>query len=188
MTASPKHLIEGERNTAVGRVLVIVDETGAVRGLDFTAVAPRLSRLMDRMYPGLVRQSGDIPPAVGSALDAYFEGRLEALSQVTHRTRGTGFQTRVWRALCEIPPGETLSYGEIARRIGTPGASRAVGLANANNPVALIIPCHRVIGQSGALTGYAGGMDRKAWLLSHEGAAFRPAPEAARQSSAVISQ
>jgi methylated-DNA-[protein]-cysteine S-methyltransferase len=81
---------------------------------------------------------------------------------------GTDFQQRVWNELCEIPLGETVSYGELARRLGTPGASRAVGLANGRNPVSIVVPCHRVIGANGRLTGYGGGLQRKAWLLRHE--------------------
>ena len=88
---------------------------------------------------------------------------------------GTDFQRRVWSALRDIPYGETISYGELARRVGNPGAVRAVGLANGRNPVAIIVPCHRVIGADGSLTGYGGGLDRKAWLLDHEAANRAPA-------------
>jgi methylated-DNA-[protein]-cysteine S-methyltransferase len=100
-------------------------------------------------------------------LDAYFAGE----SRVFHspiRTRGTEFQKRVWEALRKIPRGETMSYGELARRIGSPRAVRAVGAAVGRNPVSVIIPCHRVVGSNGALTGYAGGVKRKQWLLDHE--------------------
>ena len=82
--------------------------------------------------------------------------------------RGAPFELRVWAALRLIPPGQTVSYGEIARQIGAPGSSRAVGMANGANPIAIIVPCHRVIGSNGTLTGYGGGLDRKAWLLNHE--------------------
>jgi methylated-DNA-[protein]-cysteine S-methyltransferase len=84
------------------------------------------------------------------------------------RLEGTPFQQRVWESLTEIPYGETWSYGELAKRIGNPNASRAVGLANGSNPIAILVPCHRVIGADGSLTGYGGGLDRKRWLLSHE--------------------
>jgi O-6-methylguanine DNA methyltransferase len=83
--------------------------------------------------------------------------------------RGADFELRVWAALRTIPRGATTSYGEIARRVGSPSASRAVGMANGANPIAIIVPCHRVIGANGTLTGYGGGLDRKAWLLAHEG-------------------
>lgn len=81
---------------------------------------------------------------------------------------GTGFQRKVWRALCEIPYGETISYGELARRIAQPTAARAVGLANGSNPLPIVVPCHRVIGADGSLTGFGGGIERKRWLLAHE--------------------
>ncbi len=83
---------------------------------------------------------------------------------------GTSFQQRVWKELCAIPYGETISYGELAKRIGQPTASRAVGLANGQNPISIVVPCHRVIGADGSLTGYGGGIERKRWLLAHEGA------------------
>jgi methylated-DNA-[protein]-cysteine S-methyltransferase len=100
-------------------------------------------------------------------LEAYFAGSRETFD-VPLDLQGTDFQRRVWAGLLEIPYGETMSYGELARRVARPGASRAVGLANGRNPVAIIVPCHRVIGADGTLTGYGGGLDRKVWLLDHE--------------------
>ena len=100
-------------------------------------------------------------------LRAYFDGELKQFD-LPLKMGGSGFQQTVWDALCEIPYGETTSYGEIARRIGQPTAPRAVGLANGQNPIAIIVPCHRVIGANGALTGYGGGLPRKKWLLAHE--------------------
>jgi O-6-methylguanine DNA methyltransferase len=99
-------------------------------------------------------------------LDNYFSGHAAVDPPLD--MRGASFELRVWDALRRIPPGRTVSYGEIARQIGVPGASRAVGMANGANPIAIIVPCHRVIGSNGALTGYGGGLDRKAWLLNHE--------------------
>ncbi len=101
-------------------------------------------------------------------MDAYFAGRLKVFDLPIVFT-GTPFQNDVWRALCDIPFGETLSYGGLARRVGRPSASRAVGAANGRNPISIVVPCHRVIGADGSLTGYGGGMDRKRWLLQHEG-------------------
>jgi methylated-DNA-[protein]-cysteine S-methyltransferase len=106
-------------------------------------------------------------PEVVEQLDAYFAGELTNFD-VNLRLKGTAFQRRVWSALMEIPYGETRSYGELAKWIGEPGAFRAVGLANGRNPVAIIVPCHRVIGSSGALVGYGGGLDRKRLLLDLE--------------------
>ena len=100
-------------------------------------------------------------------LRAYFDGTLIAFD-LPLKTHGTAFQERCWAALKEIPYGETVTYGEQARRVGNPRASRAVGGANHHNPISIVIPCHRVVGVSGALTGYGGGLDMKAWLLEHE--------------------
>jgi methylated-DNA-[protein]-cysteine S-methyltransferase len=103
-------------------------------------------------------------------VEAYFEGELTSVDEIAVCTEGTPFQKRVWGELRSIAAGTTLSYGELAKRIGRPGASRAVGSANGSNPIAIVVPCHRVIGSNGALTGYGGGMERKRWLLQHEGA------------------
>jgi len=100
-------------------------------------------------------------------LEAYFAGRRRSFD-VALSLRGTEFQQAVWAALQTIPPGHTETYGEVARRIGRPAAVRAVGAAIGRNPVSIVVPCHRVIGAAGSLTGYAGGTDRKAWLLAHE--------------------
>jgi methylated-DNA-[protein]-cysteine S-methyltransferase len=110
--------------------------------------------------------------AIKEQLEAYFAGSLTHFD-IPVRMDGTDFQRRVWAHLQDIPYGETISYGELARHVGHPKASRAVGLANGRNPVTIIVPCHRVIGANGALTGYGGGLDRKTWLLDHE-AANRP--------------
>jgi O-6-methylguanine DNA methyltransferase len=105
---------------------------------------------------------------VYEVLEAYFAGEVTALDSLTVETRGTPFQQEVWRGLRRIPVGTTISYGELARRVGRPNAQRAVGMANAANPVTLIVPCHRVIRTGGALGGYAFGLDYKRWLLAHE--------------------
>ncbi len=103
-------------------------------------------------------------------LEAYFSGSLTEFDIPIRLEGGTEFQQTVWEHLVDIPYGTTISYGELARRVGNPNASRAVGLANGRNPIALIVPCHRVIGSNGQLTGYGGGLDRKTWLLEHESA------------------
>ncbi len=100
-------------------------------------------------------------------LAAYFAGELQAFD-LPLAAGGTAFQQRVWAALKEIPFGQTWSYGQLALHIGAPGASRAVGLANGRNPLSIVVPCHRVIGANGSLTGYGGGLERKRWLLAHE--------------------
>ena len=109
-------------------------------------------------------------PALEAAvrqLDEYFSGRRRVF-ELMLRLDGTAFQTRVWQALLDVGFGETASYGEIARAIGRPKSTRAVGAANGRNPISIIVPCHRIIGSSGALTGYGGGLWRKEWLLRHE--------------------
>ncbi len=108
------------------------------------------------------------------ALDEYFEGQRKSFDKLTLAPAGTFFQLRVWQELLRILYGETTSYGQLARQIGRPSASRAVGLANGRNPIGVIIPCHRVIGADGSLTGYAGGLPMKEWLLQHEGALGQP--------------
>ena len=105
-----------------------------------------------------------------TCLQAYFAGELGALDAIRVSLRGTPFQKRVWNALRSIPAGKTASYLEIAAKISPPSVARAVGQANARNPVAIVVPCHRVVGADGSLTGYAGGVERKRWLLTHEGA------------------
>ena len=109
---------------------------------------------------------------VAEQLRAYFSGSRSAFD-LPLRLEETEFQRRVWAQLQGIPYGETISYGDLAGRVGNPGAARACGLANGRNPVSIIVPCHRVIGANGQLTGYGGGLDRKTWLLDHE-AAHRP--------------
>ena len=108
---------------------------------------------------------------VRQQLDAYFAGELQTFDLPLHMA-GTPFQKQVWQGLLTIPYGTTISYAELARRIGRPGASRAVGAANGRNPIGIIVPCHRVIGANGTLTGYGGGLDRKEWLIAHEAGAL----------------
>ena len=131
--------------------------------------------LLRRQNPPAVLRDGCAPDAIRSGLETYFAGDLGALTKIRWRTGGTAFQRSVWTALCTIPVGETVSYRRLAERIGKPKAMRAVGLANGANPIGIVVPCHRVIGSDGSLTGYGGGLDRKQWLLSHEGASFRRA-------------
>jgi methylated-DNA-[protein]-cysteine S-methyltransferase len=100
-------------------------------------------------------------------LTEYFNGKRADFDFLL-APEGTSFQRKVWNALCDIPYGETISYGELARRIGQPTAARAVGLANGSNPLPIVVPCHRVIGADGSLTGFGGGIERKRWLLAHE--------------------
>ena len=152
----------------VGEILLVTDGAGILRALDFFDYEPRMMRLLGLHYGEVELAGGRAPALVHQALEAYFDGQIAAIDGVPATTGGTDFQREVWAALRTIGAGQTLSYGELAARIGRPAASRAVGAANGANPVGLIVPCHRVIGKSGSLTGYGGGLDRKLWLLEHE--------------------
>lgn len=155
----------------IGTMLVVTDAEGALRAIDWTEYEERMMRLL-RLHYGEGRfalQPGKTPARVRSALDAYFGGDLAAIDALPVATGGTPFQRDVWKALRTIPAGETRSYSALATTLGRPAAVRAVGLANGANPIGVVVPCHRVIGKSAALTGYAGGLERKRWLLHHEG-------------------
>lgn len=169
MTKTQPEVLALDRiDTPVGQVLVVTDADGAVRALDFHDFEPRMMRLLERHCGPFELGSGPAPVAVREAIAAYFEGQPEALDRVATRTGGTEFQRAVWSVLRTIPAGETRTYGQIAQAVGSPRAVRAAGMANGQNPIALIVPCHRVIGANGTLTGYAGGVERKRWLLAHE--------------------
>jgi methylated-DNA-[protein]-cysteine S-methyltransferase len=165
-------LTRTELHTPMGR-LFLVEREGAVCALGFVEQsADLLSRLRRRFGPFELRDSTGRENVNESenarALRAYLAGDLSALGRVRVDVQGTPFQERVWSALRRIPPGATASYGDIARAVGAPRAVRAVGRANALNPVSLAIPCHRVVRADGQLCGYAGGLPRKRWLLAHE--------------------
>jgi O-6-methylguanine DNA methyltransferase len=164
------------RASPVSELLLITDEDGALRALDFAGHETRMFRLLRLHYGSCALDEGAAPAGVNRALDAYFAGDLDALAEVRVATGGTPFQRAVWRALRAIPSGATTSYGELAAGIGRTGASRAVGAANGANPIAIVVPCHRVIGASGALTGFASGLGRKRWLLDHERRFAGPGP------------
>ncbi|GAA0644526.1 methylated-DNA--[protein]-cysteine S-methyltransferase [Brevundimonas lenta] len=169
--AQPETLTLDRVATPVGEVLLVTDAAGAVRALDFVDYEARMTRLLDRHAPKAALVEGRAPEDVRTAVEAYFGGDVRALDGVAVKTGGTDFQRSVWAALRAIPAGETRSYGQLAAAIGSPKAVRAAGLANGQNPIAVIVPCHRVIGANGTLTGYAGGLERKRWLLRHEGVA-----------------
>jgi methylated-DNA-[protein]-cysteine S-methyltransferase len=157
--------------TPTGTMLVVTDEQGNLRALDWEDHAARMHRLLRLHYGhGKTRlEARSAASAARSAVEAYYRGALSAIDALPVKTGGTDFQRQVWASLRDIPLGETRTYGQLAARIGRPKAVRAVGLANGANPVALVVPCHRVIGSDGTLTGYGGGLERKRWLLQHEG-------------------
>lgn len=171
--AQPETLTLDRLETPIGTALVLTDEQGVLRAFNWTDYEDRMLAWAARHYPSAEMRPGRAGAAVRAPLEAYFEGQADALSAVPWRTSGTPFQLKVWQALCTIPRGETLSYAGLAERIDRATAVRAVGLANGANPVSLVVPCHRVIGADGSLTGYGGGLARKRWLLAHEGASFK---------------
>lgn len=173
----PERAVLDRIPTPVGEALVVTDEAGALLAFDFEDYEARMRRLLARYHGEVLLEPGRSPAR--PSVERYFAGELDALGRLARRRAGTAFQQRVWDGLLTIPAGETLSYRGLAERIGAPTAVRAVGLANGANPVALVAPCHRVIGADGSLTGYGGGLPRKAWLLAHEGARFKPPAVAA---------
>jgi methylated-DNA-[protein]-cysteine S-methyltransferase len=157
--------------TPIGELIVIADGEGRLRTIDWTDHEARMKRLLDRHY-GKGRYTltpRRDPGGLTGAMRRYFKGEIGVLKDLPVATAGTPFQTTVWKALRRIKSGTTISYAELARRIDKPRAVRAAGLANGQNPISIVVPCHRVIGSDGSLTGYGGGLSRKQWLLAHEG-------------------
>ena len=170
--AEPLALLIDRLPTPAGELIVVADTDGNLRTVDWTDHEARMNLLLDRQYG---RNTYALTPArnpggLSTAMRCYFEGDLAAIESLPVKTAGTPFQQSVWQALRRIACGTTISYAELARRIGKPKAVRAVGLANGQNPISIVVPCHRVIGSNGSLTGYGGGLPRKEWLLKHEGA------------------
>jgi methylated-DNA-[protein]-cysteine S-methyltransferase len=159
-------------------ILLLVWQRDTLRALHFEdGVEQPFRRLLRWQFGVDELPCAPAPAEIRDSIEAYFQGEIAALDRVPVQTNGTPFQQQTWTALRRIPAGSTISYGELATRIGRSRASRAVGLANGSNPVAIVVPCHRVIGANGALTGYGGGLDRKRWLLAHEQVTLlRPRP------------
>ena len=168
-SAPPVELFGDTLDSPIGPLEVVTDAR-AVCALEFADVADRLTAQLARRFGRFALRRRRNPLGVCGKLEAYFAGDLHAIDAIAVNPGGTPFQQAVWRALRKIPPGKTSSYGRLAARLGRPAAPRAVGHANALNPVAIVIPCHRLIGSDAGLTGYAGGVERKGWLLRHEGA------------------
>ena len=157
-----------ELETPIGKI-VLGECGGTLCALDFESSAGPVVARLKRRYGEVEISNGSGGSELRERLQAYFDGDLDALTDIAVDPKGTPFQRQVWTALQRIPAGSTASYSDIAAAIGRPTAVRAVGLANARNPIAVVIPCHRVVGRDGSLTGYAGGLERKRWLLEHEG-------------------
>jgi methylated-DNA-[protein]-cysteine S-methyltransferase len=159
-----------ELDTDTGTITLVTGEDGRLRALDWNDHAARMRALLKRYWgPHVVLRPRSAASAARRGLRAYFAGALASVDGIDVETGGTAFQRAVWQALRQIPAGSTLSYSGLAAAIGRPRAIRAVGLANGANPIGIVVPCHRVIGADGSLTGYGGGLARKAWLLAHEG-------------------
>ncbi|WP_018185307.1 methylated-DNA--[protein]-cysteine S-methyltransferase [Kaistia granuli] len=156
--------------TPIGDMLLTADADGFLRAADFVGCEARLSRLLDRRLGdgGYVLAGGAVPTAISGALRDYFAGSIAAIDGIAVKSGGTPFQQDVWQALRAIPPGSPLAYGRLSDQLGRPRSPRAVGHANGANPICVVVPCHRLVGADGALTGYSGGTDRKRWLLDHE--------------------
>ena len=151
--------------------LALVSDGRRLVALEFADKQERLYLPLRRRFAQARLRDTDDPQGFSAALRAYLDGRLDAIADLPSEGHGSSFEEAVWAQLRQIPCGTTTSYGAVARALGLPPASsRAVGLANGRNPVAIVVPCHRVIGHDGSLTGYGGGLERKRWLLEHEGA------------------
>ena len=157
-------------NTPIGQMLIVTDLEGYLRAVDWADYETRMNRLLRVHYgtDGFSLESTRTSNGMTDAISRYFQGDLAAIDTLPVKTGGTPFQRDVWRALRDIPCGTTFSYSNLAKEIGRPSAVRAVGSANGSNPVGIVVPCHRVIGSDGLLTGYGGGIERKSWLLDHE--------------------
>ena len=159
-------------DTPIGEMIIVADRDGNLRAADWTDHEERMRKLLRRHYgkDGFTLTPTRNPNGLSDVIRSYFSGDLTAIENLPVKTNGTPFQREVWRALRKITCGATVSYAKLAEQIGRPAAVRAVGLANGSNPIGIVVPCHRVIGANGSLTGYGGGMERKRWLLEHEGA------------------
>ena len=163
-------------NSPIGDILLVTDDNALV-SLDYQGYEHRMMRLLAKRYGAFEltenclngKNCSPLETKLISHIQAYLEGDLTAIDDLPVNPGGTQFQSTVWHALRTIPVGTVISYGELARQLGNPAAVRAVGTTNGLNPISIVLPCHRVIGANGSLTGYAGGLERKHWLLHHEG-------------------
>ena len=175
VSTSPIQFALDRVKTPIGALLVVSDDDGKLRAAEFHDHEDRMHRslrLSTAAKGGYALRKARAPATIRDPIAAYFAGELDAIDTMEIATGGTPFQQKVWRALRRIKPGKTLTYGALAVRIGEDKAIRAVGAANGANPVSVIVPCHRLIGANGSLIRYGGGIERKRWLLQHEGAAL----------------
>ncbi|MES0266672.1 methylated-DNA--[protein]-cysteine S-methyltransferase [Citrobacter sedlakii] len=164
-------LLEDKIATPLGPLWILCDEQFHLRAVEWEQHSDRMEQLLDIHYRagGYSRIPAKNPGGLADKLADYFAGNIDVIDTLPTATGGTPFQRDVWQMLRTIPKGQVMHYGQMAEQLGRPGAARAVGAANGSNPISIVVPCHRVIGRNGALTGYAGGVQRKEWLLLHEG-------------------
>ena len=155
--------------TPIGGARLVTDDDGALRALDWDDYEGRMLDLLRLHYGAVTLRDGRAPRDLSRALGGYFKGDLDRLTEIRWRVAGTPFQQKVWHALPTIRCGTTMSYGALAAKLKAPNAMRAVGHANGSNPISVVLPCHRLIGADGSLVKYGGGLERKRWLLRHEG-------------------
>ena len=178
MSAKPAESFRLDRlSTPIGTALLVTDTAGVLRALDWEEHEPRMRELLRLQYGAVDLKDARAPSDLRSALTAYFKGDLDRLKAIKWRVAGTPFQRKVWTALPKIPVGTTMSYGALAAKLNVPRAMRAVGHANGSNPISVVVPCHRLIGANGSLIKYGGGLERKRWLLKHEGVVLERTPE-----------
>lgn len=167
----PADLSISRLKTPIGMALLVTDERDLLRALDWSDHEDRLYRLLRLYYStGIALKMARAPAGLRDALNGYFAGDLKQLNGIACAAAGTEFQRSVWAALRKIPAGKAMSYGALAAKLGRSAAMRAVGAANGANPLSVVVPCHRLIGANGSLIKYGGGLERKRWLLTHEGA------------------
>ena len=166
-----KHFFLDKISSPLGALLIVSDGE-RLCALDYADYESRMLKLLRARYGQASLREAKNLGGVSLMLDAYWGGDIARLDSIAIGTGGTPFQQQVWQALRAIPPGTVMTYGQLARKLSRPTAYRAVGMTNALNPIAIVVPCHRLVGANGALTGYAGGLERKRWLLAHEGVVF----------------
>jgi methylated-DNA-[protein]-cysteine S-methyltransferase len=164
-----KELLVDYIESPIGKIIIVVDE-GKLCALDFEDYEERMMKLLKKRYTNIELRQTDNPYGFSTRVKDYLAGDYKSLDAIPVSTGGTPFQQQVWNALRDIPTGQTFTYSQLAEKIGNPKAVRAVGMTNSLNPIAIVLPCHRVVGANASLTGYAGGLERKDWLLRHEGA------------------
>jgi methylated-DNA-[protein]-cysteine S-methyltransferase len=170
MRAKPPETFSLDRlQTPIGTALLVSDADGVLRALDWEDYETRMKELLRLHYGAVTLTDARAPEAIRIALTDYFKGDLHRLNTIKWRVAGTPFQRKVWTALPKIPAGTTMTYGALAAKLGSPNAMRAVGHANGSNPLSVVVPCHRLIGANGSLVKYGSGLERKRWLLAHEG-------------------